>query len=386
MTPAARIAAAIEVLDGVLAGDPAEKLLTSWGRNHRFAGSKDRAAIRDHVFQALRNLRSFQALGGSETGRGVMIGALRATGEDPASMFNGQGHAPMQLTAQEAGFKPGTLPEAVALDCPDWLVVPLKAALGAKFAPVMEALKSRAPVFLRVNLRKATRDCAVQALQNEGIDTRPHPLSPTALEVVSNPRRVANSAAFREGLVELQDAASQAITDMLPLNDGAKVLDLCAGGGGKTLAMAGRAQAGFYAYDANPQRLRDLPERARRAGVEVTLTRDPEQISPFDLVLADVPCSGSGAWRRSPEGKWRLSAHSLDNLIDLQSEILDRAAGLVAPGGALAYATCSLLTAENQDQITRFLKRQKGWNVVSQRSLTPLDGADGFHISLLERL
>ena len=386
MTPAARIAAAIEILDSFLGEAPAEKILTTWGRNNRFAGSKDRAAIRDHVYDALRNLRSYAALGGAQTGRAIMIGALRAQGQDPARMFTGEGHAPAPLNSQEAEFTAQELPTDIALDCPEWLIKPLQDSLNEDFEPVLKALKQRAPVFLRVNLRKTTLQDAQNALQQEGIDTAPNALSPTALEVLTNPRRVQNSQAFKDGLVELQDAASQAVTDMVPLSDTDKVLDLCAGGGGKTLSMAGRVQANFFAYDIAPQRLRDLPVRAARAGVDVTVLSDPEQEAPYDVVLSDVPCSGSGAWRRNPEGKWRLTQAQLEDLCDTQAKILDRAATLVAPGGYLAYATCSLLTCENQDQIEAFQKRNPGWEHLVSRSLTPLDGGDGFHLTVLKRV
>ncbi|WP_212523290.1 RsmB/NOP family class I SAM-dependent RNA methyltransferase [Actibacterium sp. MT2.3-13A] len=389
MTPAARIAAAIELLDAVLAGQPAEKALTTWARRSRFAGAKDRAAIRDHVFDALRCRRSCAALGGAESGRGLMLGALRAAGRDPAEVFTGAGHAPAPLSADEAapGVTLTDLPEEVALDCPDWLAPRLRASLGADFAPVLQALRQRAPVFLRVNLRRATVAEAQARLAGEGIATAPHPLSPTALEVLENARKVQGSAAFRDGLVELQDAASQAITDLLPLSDGLKVLDYCAGGGGKTLAMAGRAEARFFAHDANPQRLRDLPARAERAGVAVRLLpgADLEQEAPFGLVLCDVPCSGSGAWRRSPEGKWRLTAQELDRLTDTQAAILNRAADLVTPGGWLAYATCSLLDEENGARVSDFLDHRAGFALRTQRRLTPLDGGDGFFLAVMQR-
>jgi len=389
MTPAARIAAAIDLLDAVLAGQPAEKALTGWARRSRFAGSGDRAAIRDHVFDALRCRRSYAALGGAETGRGLMLGALRAAGRDPAEAFTGEGHAPAPLTAEEAAqtLTLADLPEEVALDCPAWLAPRLRASLGADFAAVLQALRRRAPVFLRVNLRRATVAEARARLDAEGIATAPHPLSDTALEVLENARKLQGSAAYRDGLVELQDAASQAITDLLPVSEGMKVLDYCAGGGGKTLAMAGRAEARFFAHDAAPQRMRDLPERARRAGVRVRLldSRAVEAEAPFDLVLCDVPCSGSGAWRRSPEGKWRFSPEELDRLTAIQAQILDRAAGLVAPGGALAYATCSLLEEENAAQVSAFLERRAGFRLRRSRRLTPLDGGDGFYVALLQR-
>mgnify|MGYP000347917223 FL=1 len=389
MTPAARIHAAIGLLDAVLGGEPAEKALTTWARRSRFAGSKDRAAIRDHVFDALRCRRSYAALGGAETGRGLMLGALRAGGRDPGEIFTGEGHAPAPLTAEEAGLTltESDLPEAVALDCPDWLAPRLRDSLGADFAPVMQALRKRAPVFLRVNLRRATLGEARARLAEEGIATAPHPLSDTALEVLENARRVQGSAAYQEGLVELQDAASQAITDLLPVSEGMKVLDYCAGGGGKTLAMAGRAEARFHAHDAAPQRMRDLPARAGRAGVQVRLLRgdELEDEAPFDLVLCDVPCSGSGAWRRSPEGKWRFSPQDLERLTATQAAILDRAAALVAPGGCLAYATCSLLHDENAAQVAAFVARRPGFTLEVSRRLTPLDGGDGFYGAVLRR-
>ena len=201
------------------------------------------------------------------------------------------------------------------------------------------------------------------------------------------PRRLRNSAAFRDGLVELQDAASQAVVEALPLAPGQRVLDYCAGGGGKTLAIGAGAEVTLFAHDAAPRRMRDLPERAARAGLSVTLLEGPElaRAAPFDLVLCDVPCSGSGAWRRAPEGKWRLTEAALEAVIETQAEILDRAAGLVAPGGILAYATCSMLTRENGGQIEAFLARHPDWRCTWQRSWPVTGGADGFFSAQLTR-
>ncbi|ARC88485.1 RsmB/NOP family class I SAM-dependent RNA methyltransferase [Rhodovulum sp. MB263] len=389
MTPAARIAAAAELLDAWRGGAPAEKLLTTWARQNRFAGSKDRAAIRDHVFDAIRCLRSFAALGGAATGRGLMLGMLRAAGTDPGTVFTGAGHAPAPLGTEELAPGPALadLPEPVACDCPEALEGLLRESLGPDFRAVMERLRQRAPVFLRVNARRSDAAAAMARLAGEGIETRPHPLSPTALEVVAGARRVHLSRAFADGLVELQDAASQAVADMMPLGEGARVLDYCAGGGGKTLAMAARGGARHLAHDAAPQRMRDLPARAERAGVAVHCLDAAalKGAAPFDLVLCDVPCSGSGAWRRSPEAKWRTTPADLDRLTALQAGILDRAAGLVAPGGYLGYATCSLLAAENASQIGRFLAAFQGWRLVSERRLTPLDGGDGFYAAVMQR-
>lgn len=379
MTPAARAAAAIAALDRILAGEPAEKVLTLWGRAARYAGSGDRAAVRDLVYDSLRCLRSFAALGGSRTGRGLVLGAAR-TAEVEALWFDGSAHGPA------VADDPGRQPEGLeALDCPDWLAPRLQAALGKEFAPVMQALRRRAPVFLRVNVARATVAEAIAALAAEGVAAEPHPLSSFALEVTENARKIQHTQVYGEGLVELQDAASQAVAEAVPLTPGAKVLDLCAGGGGKTLALAARAQVRLYAHDANPRRMVDLPARAARAGAKVTITENPEKSAPYDVILADVPCSGSGSWRRDPEGKWALTEDRLQALLALQAGILDRAARLCAPGGTVAYATCSLLREENEDQAAAFLARSPGWRLLDSRRFTPLQGGDGFGLALLAR-
>jgi 16S rRNA (cytosine967-C5)-methyltransferase len=382
MTPAARVQAAIEVLDHWLSGQPVEKLLTNWGRDNRYAGSGDRAAVRDLVYDAVRCKLSFAAQGGALSGRGLMLGRARALGLDP--LFTGGPHAPALL-----GDEGGAAPEGLAaLDCPDWLEAPLQAGLGADFAAVMNALQSRAPVFLRVNLLKSTRNAAQSVLAEDGIQTEPHALADTALIVTENPRKVASSRAYAEGLVELQDAASQAIIQALPPLGGLNVLDYCAGGGGKTLALAALRPARIVAHDAHAARLSDLPERAKRAGAKVQLANAAKlaTMGPFDLILTDVPCSGSGAWRRQPEAKWALTPEKLAGLTALQAEILDGVAPMVAPGGWLAYATCSLLNAENQEQAADFLRRHPQFFLEKQLRLTPLDGGDGFFLALFRKL
>ena len=384
MTPGARLSAAIAVLDRWLGGSPAEQALTNWGRASRYAGSGDRAAVRDLVFDAIRCRDSFARRGGAMTGRGLVLGGLRENGADPGPLFSGEGHAPAPLTPAEAA-DPGPAPEGAALDCPDWLAPVLRDSLGADFGPVMQALRSRAPVFLRVNTARCDLAAAQAMLAAEGIATQPHPLAKTALQVTENARKIQNAQAYLMGAVELQDVASQAVALRCPMQAGDRVLDLCAGGGGKALALAARAPVTLFAHDADPARLRDLPDRAARAGAAVTITDRPEAQAPFDLVLADAPCSGSGSWRRAPEAKWRLTPARLQALVGIQAAILDRAAGLVGPGGHLAYATCSLLAAENAGQIAAFRARHPGWNVTGEMRLTPLDGGDGFYLAILTR-
>ncbi len=383
MTPGARIAAAAEILDLILDGMAAEKALTTWARHSRFAGSKDRAAVRDHVFEALRRKRSAAAIGGAMTGRGLMLGLLRGQGADPADVMNGQGHALSPPEASETGRPPAEGAEAA--DLPDWLWPLWQQSLGDQAVVCADALKDRASVFLRVNLRKASVEAVQATLSEAGIDAQRSPLSETALEIAPGARGLRNLQIFNEGLVELQDAASQAVVDALPLRDGMRVLDMCAGGGGKTLAMGARADLRLQAYDSAPARMRDLADRAERAGLPVTMTDTPEADGPYDLVLCDVPCSGSGSWRRAPDGKWLLTPDVFAALGRTQAEILDRAAGLVAPEGALAYATCSMLEPENGAQIEAFVARHPEWRVVTQRAWRVTDGADGFFVTVLTR-
>lgn len=382
MTPAARTAAAIEILDRCLAGQPAEAVLTTWARGNRFAGSGDRAAIRDLVFDALRCRDSFSAWGGAATGRGLMLGRCRAQGIDPDTVFTGERFAPPALDAAERGA--GAPPSGLAaLDCPAWLAPQLQDSLGADFAPVMAAQQARAPVFLRVNLHKATPEAARQSLARDGIVAVPHPLAKTVLEVTENARKIQNSEAYGSGLAELQDAASQAMIEALPLRPGQRILDYCAGGGGKVLAMAARCPGRHFAHDIDAGRMRDLPARAARAGTPVTVLPPGRVDGRFDLVLADAPCSGSGTWRRSPDAKWRLTPDRLRDLLKIQSEILDKASQFVAPGGWLAYMTCSVLRAENDAQAEAFAQRHH-WPLSRRERLTPVQGGDGFFLALFQ--
>lgn len=387
MTPAARIQSAIEILDQVLSGAPTEQALIRWARGSRFAGSKDRAAIRDHVFDAVRCKRSYAALGGSETGRGLMIGALIAQEIEPGDIFSGQKYAPQALSSAEIeSFRDlDSIPEAQRIDLPDWLWEKFQSSLGAEAWDTANALRDRAKVFLRVNVRKASIDQAIESLKKSGIEAVPNGLSVTALEVLTNPRQVHLSQAYSDGLVELQDAASQAVCDFLNLPDQGCILDYCAGGGGKSLAIAARSSAKIIAHDADPKRMSDLPIRAERADVSIAVKANIAPDEKYNLVFCDVPCSGSGSWRRSPDGKWSLTPEKLDNLLTVQSGILDDCAKLVTEGGELAYATCSVFSDENSAQIGGFLKRNAEWSLISERQFLPSDGGDGFYVARLVR-
>lgn len=385
MTPAARVQAAIEILDEILSGAPVEKALTGWARRSRFAGSKDRAAIRDHVFGALRCKRSFAARGGSKTGRGLMIGSIRTTGTDPSDLFTGERFAPSPVAAEER--KSDFRTDAERLDIPEWLWPEFQRALGDEAKQAAVALQSRAPVHLRVNRSKARRSDAVERLAAEGIRTRPHPACDTALEVTEGERKIARSDAYKAGLIELQDAASQAVVAALDLKSGMRVLDFCAGGGGKTLALAAVEGVQVFAHDANPARMRDLPARAARAGARVTILTAEQlaQQAPFDIVLTDVPCSGSGSWRRAPAGKWALTPERMNALSGIQADILKEVAPLVAANGVLAYATCSMLTVENDAVVDGFLRDHPTWHSVFRKTWLVSHGTDGFYTAHLTR-
>ncbi|MGS4944216.1 RsmB/NOP family class I SAM-dependent RNA methyltransferase [Meridianimarinicoccus sp. RP-17] len=386
MTPAARVAAAIGLLDDILAGGPPEKLLTGWGRANRYAGSGDRAAVRDLVYDALRQRRSLAALGGTETGRGLMIGWARAQGQDAAALFDGSRHGPDPLSPEEVAAGRAPMDGAEALDCPDWLWPLLCDDLGADDARAsLDALRHRAPVHLRVNAARADRDSVAAALGAAGFACVPHPLSPTALEIRGDGRRLRSDPRVLDGTVEFQDAASQAVADMVPLKPGGRLLDYCAGGGGKTLAIGARVPGVFVAHDAQPRRMADLPARAARAGLDVML-RDTAALGaepPFDTVLVDAPCSGSGSWRRDPAGKWALTPARLAELCALQDEILGQAVRHVRPGGHLVHVTCSFIEEENAGTVARFLAAHPDWRCLRRRQWLPADGGDGFFAAIL---
>lgn len=390
MTPSARVAAAIDVLERWRqSGSGLDRLLSAWGRDSRYAGAKDRRAVADLCYDALRRWRSAAwAAGLPEGARAALIGILRLDGVDPEELFTGERHAPSRLTSGER--MPRSLadaPRAVRLDIPDWLQPELEGVPDR----ALLALRERAPVDLRVNLLKTDRNRALERLSVEGIEAVPGPLSPTCLRVAPGTRGVTGTEAFREGLVELQDAASQAVADFAGARPGETVLDFCAGGGGKSLAMAA-AMGGhgrIAAHDAAPERLKQLPPRAERAGARVDMLPPDgwrELKGQADLTLVDAPCSGSGAWRRNPDAKWRLDPELLANLLATQAGILDDAALTVRPGGRLVYATCSLLPRENGFQVERFLARHaEFFREAAPLALSPLDGGDGFFAARLRR-
>ncbi|MEM7439100.1 MAG: RsmB/NOP family class I SAM-dependent RNA methyltransferase [Pseudomonadota bacterium] len=388
MTPGARVAAAIDVLARVLDGAAAERELTRWARASRFAGSKDRAAVRDIVFACLRNLRSYQARAGGQGARAAVIGWCIANADDLGDIFSGHGYSANVLTEGElAGISQSPpMPKAEQYDLQDWVWHALVADLGEdKAGTCAIALQDRAPLDLRVNLAKGTRDAAQESLLAAGLETQKVVGVETALRSDAHSGRIVQMAPYTFGFVEIQDAASQALVAVIPLQDGTRVLDFCAGGGGKTLAMAAAyPSCRFAAWDVAPQRLAQLPPRATRAGATVTCLSARPGEADYDLVLVDAPCSGSGAWRRSPEAKWRLTESGLDELIATQRSILSAAWQCVAPGGTLVFATCSVLRAENEANVAWF-QAQNGVPSTSEARWPVGAPGDGFFLATFVR-
>ncbi|SOB87538.1 16S rRNA (cytosine967-C5)-methyltransferase [Sphingomonas guangdongensis] len=391
MTPAARTQAAIELLDQITVaarngGAAADVLIARYFQQRRYAGSKDRRAVRTLVYEAIRTLGERPA-----SGRAAVL-ALAADRPDLAATFDGSGFGP-------AAIAPGE-PVARAGLAPAWLHDALQRSdLDRR---QLQALLDRAPLDIRVNTLMGTRDDAA-ALFDGAV---PIAHTPAGLRLPAD-TDVERSDAFAGGLVEVQDAGSQLATLATGAAPGMTVVDLCAGGGGKTLALAAlMANEGrIVATDTDRTRLQRLQPRADRAGVTIAEARllDPgEEAAALDdlrdtadLVLVDAPCSGTGTWRRNPEARWRLTAARLARLLETQCRLLDLAAALVRPGGALAFVVCSLLDAEGREQVDGFLGRHAGWSTEpvaigtahgAGARLTPAsDGTDGFFVARLRR-
>ncbi len=413
MRDGGRIAAAIEVLDDIEAGHrPAKIALKRWSDGARYAGAKDRAFVSGLVLDALRKRRSMAWRMGAETNRARVLGVLKfwwGWDADRIGAAFAEDHGPGALTAgeQTADASLDGAPDAVRGDYPDWLDAPLQRVFGETRAEQGAQLATRAPVDLRVNTLKSSRAKVMEAL--EPIAPQALDLLPTAVRLPApDPALRAQAAetfpAFPLGWFEIQDAGSQMAAACAGDIMDAQVLDLCAGGGGKTLALAAAMKntGKIYAYDADARRMKDVIPRAERAGVRNLEVRVPMEREPFrglagamDLVFVDAPCTGSGTWRRNPDAKWRLSPQALERRMAEQDGVLDQASAFVRPGGWIVYATCSLLAEENEDRIAAFLVRKPHFTVqpapfsdlITPQGflrLTPLNaGTDGFFAAIL---
>ncbi|PKQ06034.1 MAG: MFS transporter [Alphaproteobacteria bacterium HGW-Alphaproteobacteria-11] len=430
MTPGARLQSAIGILTGIFeTRQPADRAFDGWARSSRFAGSKDRAAVSELVFSVLRHRAQLAAAVGSDAPRLLAFAAvalLQGEGADAAiARADGSPHAPPPPTDDEsaalhAAVLPGPdAPSWIRLNYPEWLHTEFEAALGTSLETEMAALMERAPTDLRVNALKATRDRALELLAAENVTTEPTPLSPWGLRLTGR-ANILGLASFRDGAIELQDEGSQLACLATGVTPGEQVVDLCAGGGGKALALAAmmRNRGQVHACDTDARRLGKLMPRAQRAGIRNIQIRALGPFAPgaadadladlearMDCVLVDAPCSGTGAWRRNPDARWRIDPETLAGYRAAQTEVLARAARLLRPGGRLVYVTCSLLPSENEKQVEVFQASHAGFAEVPWRTLWPADiapppnagdgpylrltpagaGTDGFFIAILRR-
>lgn len=392
MTPQARVQAAIEILDLVIAaarnqGAPADRIVSDWFKTRRFAGSKDRRAVRELVYLAIRRCGEVPL-----SGRAAML-TLAKDDAALASLFDGSAHAPAAIGEGERYARPGVAPK--------WLEQVLAASDIAGDEAL--ALLERAPLDLRVNRLKADRETLELPVEAE------RTAAPNGLRLPHG-TQVEQWDAYQDGRVEVQDTGSQLACEALGVKPGETVIDLCAGAGGKTLALAAtmEGRGTLLASDTDRGRLQRLPPRAERAGAPniETLLLNPgcetEALAAWqgraDAVMIDAPCSGTGTWRRNPEARWRLTDLQLKRYVETQGRLLDVGAVLVRPGGRLVYVVCSLLDAEGRDQVQAMLERHTGWRADTPHlplgtvrgagiRLTPLrDTTDGFFIARLFRL
>ena len=438
MTPAARLAAAIELLEALEAQPrrPADAIANDFFRARRYIGGGDRRAINERAWGVVRQRLRLDwwlaRIRARPTARMLIAGRLLfetgATVESVRAAFPGGQYAAPPLTVPEekllrtldaaragaTGLLHPEMPEGVRLDLPEWVLPGFRDRFGDRLAEEAAAMEAAAPLDLRANLLKTTRQDAAAALAAEGIETTPTPISPWGLRVAER-RPVTSTRAFQDGLIEVQDEGSQLIALLTDARPGMRVLDLCAGAGGKTLALAAnmRNRGRLTACDVNAPRLEGAVRRLRRAGVDNAERHLLEpgdrwakrRAGQFDRVLVDAPCTGTGTWRRNPDARIRTDARDIAELGQKQREILDMSAELVRPGGRLVYATCSLLPAEDEERVDAFLSSHsdftlvplaEAWAAAGQSDPAPGDGnhlvttpaqhgTDGFFAAVLQR-
>ncbi|WP_421694367.1 RsmB/NOP family class I SAM-dependent RNA methyltransferase [Aestuariivirga sp.] len=386
MRLAGRVSAAIDVLTEIFERHrPSSEALKDWGKAHRFAGSSDRHAIGTLVYDALRRRNSLSFRMGSDAPRALALAALRdvwGLSADEIAALAGEQHGPGELTGQERQSLLRAVPAerslSVAGDIPDWLVSSYERVFGPRAAEEGAALATRAPADLRVNTLKATRGQVLDALARFGAVEGPW--SPLAVRIPAPGPELRNANVEAEpahglGWYEVQDAGSQVAALLSGVGPGMRVADICAGAGGKTLALAAlmRNEGKLVAHDLDRFRLRPIFERLTRAGVtncEVISAQDKGKFAeagPFDCVVIDAPCSGSGSWRRKPDAKWRLTPKQFEQRIKDQRQVLENGFNLARPGGTILYITCSVLPEENTDQVAGFLARHPEMQVVPYR-------------------
>ncbi len=391
-----RLAGAIEVLTDIESRKrPVADALKDWGLNHRFAGSGDRAAIGNIVYDALRMRLSHAWLMDDDSptalGHAVLFRQWGISPESLAAELDGDKFAPPELPAASLqAFRSRSLDDAplhVQGDIPEWVEAAFAESFGADWLAEAKALAGRPTLDLRANTLKANRDKVVKALERSGAVASRIARNGIRIPAGEGPSRLPNVTAelsFQKGWFEVQDEGSQIVADLAEPREGEQVLDYCAGGGGKTLAMAAAMdnKGQVHAYDADRKRLAPIIERLKRAGTRNVQVHDSRTAldslkGKLDRVVVDAPCTGTGTWRRRPDTKWRLTEKNLEERLAQQQDALSQAAAFVRPGGHLVYITCSVLPQENEQQVNRFCAENPGFEIESALgSWTKLFGAD----------
>ncbi len=405
MRPPGRAAAAIEILADIETRHrPASEALKDWGLAHRVAGAGDRAAIGNLVFDALRKKLSHAARMGADTPRALVLSVLRHDWalpvEEIAALCEPEVHGPDVLSqAERAALTCDAFdaPDHVRADVPEWLWPSFQRVFGEDAVAEGQALAQRAPVDLRVNTLKASREKALKALAAHGAVQTPHAATGLRIAPPTGAARAPHieaDAAFLKGWIEVQDEASQVAVALSGAKPGMQVADVCAGAGGKSLALAAAMEnkGQIHAYDKDKHRLAPIYDRVKRAGVRNLQIHAPDQglgdlAGKMDIVFVDAPCTGTGVWRRRPDAKWRLTPRALEQRQRDQAEVLAFGAALVKPGGSLVYATCSVLAEENEDQVATFMAASPGWSPAgADKRLSPHSTqTDGFFVSQIKR-
>jgi len=422
-----RIAAAIEIVEGLNNRiRPVSLALKEWGQANRFAGSKDRAAIGNLVYDVMRKRLSHEYSMQSNSGRSLVLSAVIRDWEvsikELETAFASDNYAPEQISKDEEKLLSANplanAPEHIQANIPKWLEEEFRSSLGKNWLDEASALSERPPLDMRVNSLKTTAEKVTKSLDRFAVE--PANIATQGLRIAagSGPARIANISAdeaYLKGLVEIQDQGSQLVSSLSNVKAGEQVLDYCAGAGGKTLALAALMEnkGQIFAHDIDRNRLAPIFDRLKRAGVRNVQVRSPQKnaldnlVGKMDKIVVDAPCSGSGTWRRHPDARWRLSEEQLEKRCTEQAQILREAKEFLHPGGELIYITCSLLPKENLQQIEAFIKDNKDFDSIDPKArwseifpnakqqpifdkrgmtLTPLSvESDGFYISILQK-
>ena len=404
MTPSAQFRSAQEILETLVSSEMSPKVLINWGRQNRFAGSKDRRKIRDIVYYCLRNkrylLHRWNDKESKGDGRNLVLSFLYDHYHDDHltdfNIFFGSRDFDLQpLSDTERNILSNKFlkrevirEDPVKYSYPDFLDKSLKRSLGKDFSKIMELFLKRASVFVRANKIKISTKDLTSKLKAEGFEIESQIKNRDALKVLNASNKLKLSEHFLEGLFEFQDLGSQQVVNNIVVKEGMSILDFCAGGGGKSLALASHFSNNIelYAYDLNSSRLKPCKIRAERACAKIKFLDDRMLFGKaFDAVIVDAPCSGSGTWRRDPFAKWNLSLSEINKLSEIQYSILNQAASYVNKSGLIFYITCSLLDEENGEVISRFLKNNNDYYLQREHFISPLEGGDGFFLSILKK-